>query len=273
MDHRVSIGVRSIVVTGVVLLGLLAAYLLGGAGGASPPARAADTPAAPAAPAAGQAARRTLTMVGRGEAVVIPDQLGFSLRVELTRPDLDTALAAANRTMHRVLGALTPHGVARRDVQTTGLSMSPVYDYHSYAPPTLRGYPVSQRASVLVRELAEGGAAVSAAVDAGGNDVRVGDIRLTAGDPDAGMARARDAAVAMATAKAEQYAAATGQELGDVVTLRELHTSHVASTVPGRLSGLMRGAADLPVPMPVRAGRDRLSVTVQVVWEFAPRDR
>ena len=38
-------------------------------------------------------------------------------------------------------------GVARKDVQTTGLSMSPVYDYHPYDPPTLTGYRVSQRAS------------------------------------------------------------------------------------------------------------------------------
>ena len=77
--------------------------------------------------------------------------------------------------------------------------MSPVYDYHEYDPPTISGYRVSERARVLVRELKEGGAAVSAAVAAGGNDVRVGDIRLLVGDTDAVMAKARDAAVAEAT--------------------------------------------------------------------------
>ena len=102
-------------------------------------------------------------------------------------------------------------------MQTTGLSMYPEYDYPAYGPPVLTGYRVTQRAQVHVRELAQGGAAVSAAVETGGNGVRVSDIRLEVGDPDAVLEQARDAAVEAATAKAEQYAAATGQALGDVV--------------------------------------------------------
>ena len=58
-----------------------------------------------------------------------------------------------------------------------------------------------------VRELAKGGTAVAAAVETGGNGVRVRDIRLEIGDPDAVLEQARDAAVEEATAKAEQYAA------------------------------------------------------------------
>jgi uncharacterized protein YggE len=264
MNGSVTLSVRSIVATGAVLVGLVVAYLLGGAGGGSAPANASvQQPAA--------AERRTLTMGGTGEATVVPDQLGFSVSVALTRTDLDTALRDANTTMERVLGSLGRHGVARKDVQTTGLSMDPVYDYHAYSPPTIRGYRVSQRASVLVRELTEGGAAVSAAVAAGGNAVRVGDIRLEVGDPEAGMRRARAAAVATATAKAREYAEATGQELGDVVTLREVSASPQGSARSYRELRSVRGTMDTaPIPaLPVRSGRDQLRVTVQVVWEFA----
>jgi uncharacterized protein YggE len=171
--------------------------------------------------------------------------------------------------MARVLAALTPYGVRRADVQTTGLEMYPVYDYHAYAPPTLRGYRVSQRAAVLVRELKQGGRAVGAAVAAGGNAVRVNDIRLQVGDPEAVRAKARDAAVSEATTKAEQYAAAAGQELGDVLTLREVTVSDRSAVAP-QPGYLDQGrAADLTAAVPVRAGRDELAVTVQVVWEFA----
>ena len=131
-------------------------------------------------------------------------------------------MTASSATMRRVLAELGVHGVERADVQTTGLSMHPEYEYHAYAPPTLVGYRVTQRASVKVDELAKGGPAIAAAIEVGGNGVRVSGIRLGVGDPDALLKKARDAAVESATAKAEQYAAATGQALGDVVSIREV---------------------------------------------------
>ena len=50
----------------------------------------------------------------------MPDQLSFALGVNLTRPDLDTALDAANRSMARVLATLKEYDVEKGDVQTTG---------------------------------------------------------------------------------------------------------------------------------------------------------
>src|SRR6185503_17874478 len=134
----------------------------------------------------------------------VPDQLTFSLSVTLVRPDLRSALHAASDTMDRVLTRLDTLGVRRSDVQTTGLQMNAVYDYHAFGPPTLRGYHVSQRAQVLVRDLATGGRAVSAVVDAGGNDVRVGNIVLRIADTESLLAKSRAAAVQEATAKAQQ---------------------------------------------------------------------
>jgi uncharacterized protein YggE len=253
--------VRGGLATGVVLAGLVVAYLLGGAGGGGAPAGAAEDTAA-------AADRSTMTLIGTGQARSVPDQLTFSLGVGVTRPDLETALDEANHVMERVLDALTPYGVRRGDVETTGLSMNPVYDYHPYSEPTIRGYRVAQHATVLVKELKQGGRAVSAAVAAGGNAVRISALRLRVGDTDAMMERARDAAVAEATAKAEQYAAATGQELGSVLSLREVRES------PRRLivhpyARLASGAMDAAAPLPIRAGHEELRVRVQVVWEIS----
>lgn len=263
MDHRLTMSVRNLALAGVVALALVTACLLGGVGSGR-----GGLATAQAAPAGTATASRTLTMTGTGQATAVPDQLSFSLAVETTRADLDVALATSSRVMDRVLGSLRQYGVNRGDVRTTGLSMTPVYDYHPYDPPTIRGYHVTQRVSVLVKELAEGGRAVSTAVAVGGNAVRVGSIALGVGDTDSVLAKARDAAVASATAKAEQYAAATGQDLGDVVTLREVRaTAPRPAYVTGRV---LRGALDeaAAVPVPIRTGHDDLRVTVQVVWEF-----
>ena len=260
---NVTVSVRSILIAALVLLALLVAYLLGGSGGGTPAQAADEGPPPPAQ-------RRVLTMSGTGEATAVPDQLSFALGVNLTRPDLDAALDAANRSMARVLASLKKYDVAKSDVQTTGLSMSPVYEYHQYSPPTIIGYRVSERARVLVKELKDGGSAVSAAVAAGGNDVRVSDIRLLVGDTDAVMEKARDAAVAEATAKAEQYAGSSGQELGEVMTLREVHAKPLP-TAP--TMSLARGAMSMDSAMisalPIRAGKEQTSVTVRIVWSLA----
>lgn len=266
----VAVSVTSVVLTALVLLALVAAYLLGNTGEGGATAQAANQQ--PAAQPAAADSRRTLTMVGKGQATAVPDQLTFAVAVSATRADLETALDDASRITGRVLSALTPYGVKRADVQTTGLSMYPVYDYHSYSPPTLRGYRVSQRAVVLVKELKQGGKAVSAAVAAGGNAVRVNDILLKVGDPEAVMKKARDAAVAQATAKAEQYAAAAGQELGEVLTLREVSSSNRSAIRDQSYNaqyGMLRGSADLATVLPIRAGKNDLGVTVRLVWEFA----
>ena len=264
MNSNVTVSVRGQLVAALVAMALVVAYLLGGSGGGTPAAQAADDGAA--APAERP---RLLTMTGTGEAGAVPDQLSFDLGVSLTRVDLDEALAAANASMGRVLGALKKYDVAKSDVQTTGLSMTPVYQYHDYSPPTITGYRVSERASVLVEDLAQGGKAVSAAVAAGGNAVRVSDIRLLVGDSDAVLERARDAAVDEATAKAQQYAEASGQTLGDVVTLREVHARPLRSPYLQFGSAVAaRAPLDLSA-VPIRAGRDKTAVTVRVVWQLS----
>lgn len=177
--------------------------------------------------------------------------------------------------MRKVLARLAELGIEKSDVQTTGLSMNPVYDYHQYSPRTLRGYRVSQTSRVLVSELKKGGAAIGAAVAAGGNGVRTDDISLIVADPDAVLAEAREAAVEEATAKAEEYAAATGQQLGEVLTLREVTPGADRSSDPYEQLAMARGyAGDLASAnaysaMPIRAGEQDLSVRVEVVWRLA----
>jgi uncharacterized protein YggE len=257
MDRSVTVSAKGMLVAAVVALALVVAYLLGAGGGSAQaaPTTTSDT---------GTAKPRTLVMTGTGKTVGVPDELTFSLSVGLVRSDLRTALADANTTMDRVLTRLDQLGVRRSDVQTTGLQMNAVYDYHAYGPPTLRGYRVSQRAQVLVRDLTRGGRAVTAAVNTGGDDVRVGNIGLRIADTDSLLAKSRQAAVEQATAKAQEYADATGQHLGDVLSLREVHAS--APQTQSLTSS--RAAYDMVKALPIRAGKDKLAVTVKIVWSF-----
>jgi len=170
--------------------------------------------------------------------------------------------------MRRVLAELANHGVEKGDVQTTGLSMHPEYRYHAYDPPTLIGYRVTQRARVEVDELTNGGPAIGAAIAVGGNGVRVSGIRLGIADPDGLLKEARDAAVQSATGKAEQYAAATGQSLGEVVSIREVGRPPRRHQPQSLFANRPLMDADLAKALPIRAGKDDLQVRIQVVWAF-----
>ena len=257
MNRSVTVSARGVLVALVAVLAVAVAYLLGNEG--------STAQAAPVAAAAGHGRSGTMVTTGTGTSLGVPDELAFTVSVGLVRPTLGEAMRAADARMAAVLATLDRLGVRRADVQTTGLQMNAVYDYHSYGPPTLRGYHVSQQAQVLVRDLTRGGRAVSAVVRTGGNDVRVSGLGLRISDPDSLLATSRAAAVKEATAKAREYAAATGRTLGPVVSLREVH----ATAPRPRPLAFHRGALlDAAAVLPIRAGKDSLAVTVRIVWSF-----
>lgn len=266
MASTVSIDVRTLVATGVAAGATVLAYLVGSVQTSGMPADAAPPPAR-TAPAAAPVAPDTpsIAMTGTGRATGVPDQVAFDLTISTTAPDVTEALTAANAASRDVLVALLAQGVDADDVQTTGLSLRPTYDYSGDGPAVLTGYEAKQKLSVVVRSLSDAGAVISAAVEAGGNAVRLSDVRLQVGDKDALLARARDGAFAQAQAKGEQYAAAAGRSLGEVVSVREVTATSYQPQVEN-----FRAAADVSLSkVPIRAGTDELGVTVSVIWSFA----
>jgi len=261
MDKSVTVSVKGLIVGLLTILALTVAYLLGDAGGTATAQAAEET--------APVDERRSLTMTGTGEAGVVPDQVAFDVSVKITRDDLTAALDAANSELSRVLKALEEYGVTKGNVETTGLDMHPVYDYPDNAPPVLTGYRVSSSVAVLVKELDQAGGAISAVVSTGGNEVRVSDIRLRIGDPEAALGDARAKAVEQATAKAEEYAEATGQELGPVIRLAEVNPQETTSLVRDQRVLYDAAALSKVAALPIRTGRSELSVEVEVIWELA----
>lgn len=263
MDSKLTVDLKSILIAGLVLLGLVLAYLVG---------TADDDPATQAVAAEDTAEKpRALEMTGTGKVSVVPDQLAFSLGVTVKRTLAKTAWDDSSRIMKRILAELEAFGVKAEDAQTTGMSIDPDYQYYSYQPPQIVGYRVSQRARVTVDDLREAGEAISAAVEVGGRAVRISGIALQVSDRQEAMQEARDEAVAEATAKAEQYADATGQALGDVLSLREVQ-QRSRESYPYFNSRFSRAslydvAAELAA-VPIRAGEEDLSITVRIVWTF-----
>ena len=254
MKNTVTISVRSLVLAIGGCLALLAAYAIGNG---SAPASAGNTAAAN-----DSADTPKIVMTASGQATAVPDQVSFRLAIDARSSDISSGLAQTSRTTRRVLAALNDAGVARRDTQTTGLDIRAVYDYSGDGPGVIVGYSVSEDLAVLIRSLPDAGKVIDAAVRAGGNAVRLHDLQLKVGNEEALMKTARDDAVSEATTKAEQYAEATGQTLGRVLSIKEI--SGTQHAVPVARRGAFDSAA-----VPIRAGQADLKVTVSIVWAFS----
>jgi uncharacterized protein len=204
-----------------------------------------------------------ITVTGTGTVKGTPDTLRLDMGVEVTEPSVDQALERANAVAARLNDALKKAGLKQQDLQTTGLAINPTYDYPaSGGAPVLRGYTVSESVSATLRDIDKAGAAISAAVAAGGDNARVHGISLALEGTGPLLTDARTRAVEDARAKAEAYADAVGRDLGDLVSI----TEQVSTPSPIAYSGAdMAGAAK---SVPIEPGSQAVGVTVTAVYAF-----
>jgi uncharacterized protein YggE len=246
---------RPIAITVVAALAILAAYLVGSArpsvaGAAAPTVLRAST---------GSPADTGITVTGTGKVTGTPDTLRIALSVTATSPDVDTALASANKSAKAVQGALLGKGVDTQDLKTSNVSVQP--NYNSKGAPS--GYVVTESLTASVRDLAKAGATLSAAVGAGGNAVRVDSVGFALEDTSGLVSGARKGAVEDARTKAEQYAAAAGRSVGEVQSISEIVTSPTPQYLDQRLA---YASAEALAPVPLQAGSQEVSVQVTVVY-------
>lgn len=216
---------------------------------------------APAAvPVAAAVSPDRVAVTGTGSSNGAPDTLNVDFRVHVTRPTVQDALDAQAAAARRVLAALAHAGVPGKRVRTTDLNL----DEHYSNSGVVVGYDASETLRARISPLQTAGRTISSAATAAGNDVTVGGLSFDIADDDALVTSARSEAYDAARAKAEQYAGLAGRTLGRVVSIRE-HVQRAAPTpYPYADAFLAKAAARSGVP--IRGGRQSLSVSVAVVW-------
>jgi uncharacterized protein len=200
---------------------------------------------------------RTVTVSGTGTVQTAPDQAQFSFGVTTQGARATQALASNAAQARKVIAALESAGVAKADIQTQFVSISPRY---SDDGSTVIGYTATNSVSATVRALDTAGSVVDAAVAAGADQVF--GPSLLRSDQDALYRTALRLAVADARAKAQALAAAGGVSLGAVQNVVE---GAVAQPVPVDRASI--GAA--PEPTPIEPGMQTIQASVTV--EFALR--
>jgi hypothetical protein len=205
----------------------------------------------------------SITVTGSGEVRAAPDRADVTAGVVSEASSAAEAVRANSAAMQSVLSALDELGIPKKQVQTQGFSVAPVYEEHSgmRGAPRIAGYRVSNQVSVEVQGVERVGAVLDRLVAAGANEL--GGVAFSMGEPTPLLDEARRRAVADARRKAELYAAAAGARLGKLLRLDE-----AAGGVP--IPMFRRGMMAAEAAVPVAPGELALEASVTVTYAIAP---
>lgn len=203
----------------------------------------------------------TITLNGRGSVDHAPDIAMITVGVSVEAETASAAMSQQTTKMNGVFAAVKAAGIADRDMQTSNLSLNPVYDYPERQQPRIRGYNASNQITIKVRDLKNLGRTLDATVKGGGNTIH--GISFSIDKPESYQNEARVEAIKDAAAKAELYAQAVGYKVKRIVTVSE--NEYYPQPVP--MMARMQ-VADAAEATPVAAGEVSLTQTVSVTFEL-----
>lgn len=213
---------------------------------------------------------RVIAVTGVGRVFVAPDQAVVSLGATVQREEAQDAQRELDAVMQKTVGAIRALGIAAQSLQTTGLSLAPVYadanpgvagDLAEAArwrdEPRIVAYRATNIVQVTIEDLAMAGAVVDAGIGAGINEIR--EISFGLADDLPYRVTALERAVEAARRKARAAATALGVRLGEPIELRERGTATPYTEV-----AFARAAAAAPI----EPGEIAIEVTVDATFRL-----
>ncbi|MFO1105249.1 MAG: SIMPL domain-containing protein [Amaricoccus sp.] len=202
---------------------------------------------------------RQISVTGSAEVLAVPDLATISAGVQTHSDKAAEALTENSKAMARVFAELEAHGVAKTDIQTSQISLDPVWQQPEDGqtePPKVVGYEANNMVTIKVRAVDQLGAVIDSLGGAGAN--RIFGVSFDVADPRPLLDQARSKAVEDAKAKAELLAKAAGVTLGPVQSIQE--SGGGGSPAP------LRAKAEMAMAAPVAEGQVTLGADVALVF-------
>lgn len=204
---------------------------------------------------------RTVTVGGLGQADVEPDQAVVRVGVTTRGGSAKATSRRSSSRMSSVLEALRDLGVDAADLKTTKIEMRPYRQRDRNGEVTETGWVVSNQVKVTVRDIAQTGDVIDAAVAAGANDLK--GVNFRASDPSTARSEARAAAVVAAEAAASELAEAAGVEVLGVLSIVEGGVARSGI----QLASSAAESAIFAASTPIEPGTIDIRVSVTIVYE------
>jgi uncharacterized protein len=206
----------------------------------------------------GQNGEHTLSISGSAEQRITPDTASLSIGVVVQSPTANEASTENAALMNAVISELRNIGLQENEIQTSYVSIQPVYNYTG--TPTIVAYSASNSVQVTTKMLDNVSAIIDRSTTAGAN--QIGGITFSVSDERQQTLRNElfQIAVADARSKADELASGLGVTIVDVQTAS---VSDIGSAQPIYREAAVAEAA---VPTPVLPGETTVSISVQVTY-------
>jgi uncharacterized protein YggE len=201
------------------------------------------------------ASSRTVTVTGSGTVESVPNRAGLSVGVSTDASTAQASLAANAGKAQKVIDALRAAGVAKTDLQTTDVTVSPRWDDRGRQ----NGFTAHSSVQVKVVSVARAGAILDAAVAAGATETS--GPRFDRSDRSLLYRNALKAAFADAREKAATLAGEAGASLG---ALQRIEESPGVQPLP-----LFSARAAGDSATPVEPGTQEVQATVSVTFSLS----
>ena len=216
----------------------------------------------------GSSSDRTVSVTGTAEMSVSPDRVVVYLQV-LTRSNAsaDEAKDLNANISEAVIASLMAAGLNSSDIETSGFSVYPEYDWTQDKGQVLKGYAASNSMQVTFSDFDNAGKIVDAAVDSGAL-VSYINYELSTSKLNEYKAEALSDASKDAKAKAESIAAGLGKSLGDIVSVSSSDYNYYPYPIYRAEAGTASSDAKQAATNLPSANVD-VTATVSVVYKIA----
>jgi uncharacterized protein YggE len=219
-------------------------------------AQSSQTPIPPQPP--------VIVVTGNSEVLAVPDEAVVRLGIVRQAPVAQTAQEQANTVAQEILSAITKAGVPSKDIQTSRLVLSPVYNQRG-PDQRIVSYNATNTVSVRLDNLAIVGNVIDAGLKAGANQLEGVQFRLKNELP--AREQALKEAVQEARGKAQAMADALRVSLAEVIEASE----GGVSVVPRMQSFAVGGAAPAQAATPVSPGEIEIRANVTIRYRITAK--
>lgn len=181
-----------------------------------------------------------VSVEGKGEVKVQPDEIVLNLGVETRDRTLETAREQTDKKVAAILTVLKKAGVDAKHVQTTYMSVQPIYSGENYGQSTPDSYMAQKSMTVTIRNISKFDEIMAGVYKAGGN--RVDGIHYRSTKLEQHREEARKLAVQAARRKADSLTKELGTKVGRVYNITESSSEGYPRPMQNMYKGMMMEA-------------------------------
>lgn len=200
-----------------------------------------------------------LSVVGEGKVDVVPDTANIQAGITVDSKTVKEAEDKINEINNRIVTAVETLGIDKKDIRTSNYSISPNYNFTPDGRSDISGYAGNATLTITVREQELVPQVITAATEAGANQVY--NSGFIVDDPSKYREEARNKAIQNAKEQAQKLANELGIKLGRIVNIVE------STSQPPEIYPVMRSAPDIGGAPDLQPGSQTITSVVTLYFE------